>query len=147
MEGMTMKFSSLFFAAGLTVAPLFDPGGASMAQTGTSLGVTPTTLPGVLVEKPESRGRPHRPDPRAAAHTTASLRSSIASGDSAPVYGRVTLATTTGNCSTTTWPIVSAVQCTKPMAHNYVECTEMLAKSGARSTDSWWWCSNQGFKN
>ena len=57
------------------------------------------------------------------------------------------LASTTGNCSVTTWPAISAVQCTKPYAHSYVECTDMVRKSGATHTDAWWWCSNQGFKN
>jgi hypothetical protein len=56
------------------------------------------------------------------------------------------LATTTGNCSTTS-DIVSPVQCTKPVARNYVECTEMVRKNGSRASDAWWWCSNQGFKN
>ena len=58
-----------------------------------------------------------------------------------------TLATTTGNCSTTTWPMVSTEPCTKPTAHSYVECTELVAKNGTRPSDAWWWCSNQGFKN
>jgi hypothetical protein len=56
------------------------------------------------------------------------------------------LATTTGNCSTTT-DIFSPVQCTKPLAHSYIECTEMVRKNGSRPSDAWWWCSNQGFKN
>jgi hypothetical protein len=56
------------------------------------------------------------------------------------------LASTTGNCSTTT-DSFSPVQCTKPLAHSYVECTEMIAKSGARPNDAWWWCTNQKFKN
>ena len=43
--------------------------------------------------------------------------------------------------------IVSPVQCTKPFARNYIECTEMVTKNGNRSSDAWWWCSNQGFKN
>jgi hypothetical protein len=58
-----------------------------------------------------------------------------------------TLATTTGNCSTTTWPVVSAVQCTKPHAHSYTECTEAVRKGGNDSSGAWWWCSSQGFKN
>jgi hypothetical protein len=37
--------------------------------------------------------------------------------------------------------------CTKTAARSYVECTERVAKNGGRSTDAWWWCSNQGFKN
>jgi hypothetical protein len=57
------------------------------------------------------------------------------------------LATTTGNCSTTTDFTVSPVPCTKAGARNYVECTERVAKNGARATDAWWWCTNQGFKN
>jgi len=56
------------------------------------------------------------------------------------------LATTTGNCSTTS-DIVSPVPCTKPVAHNYVDCTERVRKNGARPSDAWWWCTNQGFKN
>ncbi|MEA2793175.1 MAG: hypothetical protein QOI87_555 [Bradyrhizobium sp.] len=57
------------------------------------------------------------------------------------------LATTTGNCSTTTDFTVSPVPCTKAGARNYVECTERVRQNGARSTDAWWWCTNQGFKN
>jgi hypothetical protein len=56
------------------------------------------------------------------------------------------LATTTGNCSTTTG-VVSPVPCTKPVAKSYVDCVESVSKSGARPADAWWWCTNQGFKN
>jgi hypothetical protein len=57
------------------------------------------------------------------------------------------LATTTGNCSTTTDFVPSPVPCTKPVARNYVECTELVRKMGTRPSDGWWWCTNQGFKN
>jgi hypothetical protein len=57
------------------------------------------------------------------------------------------LATTTGNCSTTTDFTVSPVPCTKASARNYVDCTEKVRKNGARATDAWWWCTNQHFKN
>jgi hypothetical protein len=50
-------------------------------------------------------------------------------------------------CSTTTWPMISPVQCTKPKATSYAECQSMVRKNGATATDSWWWCSNQGFKS
>jgi hypothetical protein len=83
---------------------------------------------------------------KAASFCLASVAIAVLSVASASAENK-TLATTTGNCSTTTWPMVSPVQCTKPMAHNYVECTEMIGKSGARPSDAWWWCSNQGFKN
>jgi hypothetical protein len=53
----------------------------------------------------------------------------------------------TSKCSTTTWPNASAHRCTKPYATNYVECAKMVTNSGGRSSDAWWWCSNQGFKN
>jgi hypothetical protein len=55
------------------------------------------------------------------------------------------LATTTGNCSTTTG-VVSPVPCTKPPAQSYVECTERVTKIGAKPSDAWWWCTNQGYK-
>ena len=55
------------------------------------------------------------------------------------------LATTTGNCSTTTG-VVSPVPCTKPLAQSYVECTERVTKIGAKPSDAWWWCTNQGYK-
>jgi hypothetical protein len=142
-----MKFSSLFFVASLAVAPLCGPSGTAMAQTATPSGGAATSLPNVVVEAPKQVARPPKPGPRAVARNTESLRTSIASASDAPVYGRDTLASTTGNCSTTTWPTVSPVQCTKPVAHNYVECSEMVAKSGSRPSDAWWWCSNQGFKN
>jgi hypothetical protein len=73
--------------------------------------------------------------------------SSIAPANAQKLKAATTLATTSGNCSTTTWPNVSAVQCTKPYAHNYVECTEMVGKTGSKPSDAWWWCSNQGFKD
>ncbi len=50
-------------------------------------------------------------------------------------------------CSTTTWPVISAVQCTKPKAVSYAECQTMVRKSGATASDAWWWCSSQGFKS
>ena len=142
-----MKFSSLFFVASLAVAPLCGLSGTAMAQTATPSGGATTSLPNVVVEAPKQVARPQKPGPRAIARSTGSPRTSIASASDAPVYGRTTLATTTGNCSTTTWPTVSPVQCTKPVAHNYVECTEMVAENGSRLSDAWWWCSNQGFKN
>jgi hypothetical protein len=142
-----VKFSSLFFVASLAFAPLCGLSGTAMAQTATPSGGATTSLPNVVVEAPKQVARPQKPGPRAVARSTESLRTSIASASDAPVYGRATLATTTGNCSTTTWPTVSPVPCTKPFAHNYVECTEMVAKNGSRLSDAWWWCSNQGFKN
>jgi hypothetical protein len=142
-----MKFSSLFFIASLAVAPLCVLSGTAMAKTATPSGGATTSLPNVVVEAPKQVARPQKPGPRAVARSTVSLRTSSASASDAPVYGRDTLATTTGNCSTTTWPTVSPVQCTKPVAHSYVECSEMVAKSGSRPSDAWWWCSNQGFKN
>ena len=142
-----MKISSLFFVASLAVAPLCGLSGTAMAQTATPSGGPATSLPNVVVEAPKQVARPQKPGPRAVAHSAAPPRTSIASASDAPVYGRDTLATTTGNCSTTTWPTVSPVQCTKPVARNYVECTEMVAKNGSRPSDAWWWCSNQGFKN
>jgi hypothetical protein len=50
-------------------------------------------------------------------------------------------------CSTTTWPMVSPVQCAKPKASNYVECTRMLMDKGWRAADTWYGCTNQGFKS
>jgi hypothetical protein len=142
-----MKLSSLFFVTGLAVAPLCSPSGTAMAQTVTPSGGATTSLPSVVVEAPKQVARPQKLKQHAVARSAVLVRTSIASASDAPVYGRDTLATTTGNCSTTTWPTVSPVQCTKPVAHNYVECTEMVAKNGSRPSDAWWWCSNQGFKN
>ena len=136
-----MRFSTIFVASlmcGLS--------GTAMSQTQPATGGG-TPLPGVVVGAPRQSASQPKPGPRAVAHSTAPLRTSIASAGDAPVYGRDTLATTTGNCSTTTWPVVSPVQCTKPYAHNYVECTEMVTKNGSKSSDAYWWCSNQGFKN
>ena len=50
-------------------------------------------------------------------------------------------------CSTTTWPVISAVQCSKPKATSYVECVKMVTDKGWRPSDAWWGCSNQGFKS
>jgi hypothetical protein len=136
-----MKFSSLF-VAGL----ICGLSGTAMSQTEPSSGGV-TSLPSIVVGAPNQLARPQKTGPQAVTRSTVSLRTSIASTSDAPVYGRDTLATTTGNCSTTTWPTLSAVQCTKPFAHNYVECTEMVAKNGSRPSDAWWWCSNQGFRN
>jgi hypothetical protein len=132
-----MRFSSLFVASlmcGLS--------GTAMSQTDAT-----TSLPGIVVGAPKQVARPQQKPQRAVAHSTVSSPTSIVTASATPVYGRDTLATTTGNCSTTTWPTVSPVQCTKPVARNYVECTEMVANGGGRSSDGWWWCSNQGFKN
>jgi hypothetical protein len=121
--------------------------------SGTAMSQTPpptrggTPLPSVVVEAPKQSVSHQKRAPRAVGRSAAALRTSTASANDPPVYGRVTLATTTGNCSTTTWQVVSPVQCTKPYAHSYIECTEMVAKNGSRSSDAWWWCSNQGFKN
>jgi hypothetical protein len=132
-----MRFSSLF-VAGL----MCGLSGAAMSQTDATI-----SLPTVVVGAPKQIAKPQKPEPHAVAHGTVSSRTPMAVASAAPVYGRDTLVTTTGNCSTTTWPTVSPVQCTKPMARNYVECTEMVAQHGGRASDSWWWCSNQGFKN
>ncbi len=140
LEDCAMRFSPVFIASlmcGLS--------GTAMSQTQPLTGGTP--LPSVVVGAPKQSVSQPKRGPRAVAHSAAPLRTSIASASDAPVYGRDTLASTTGNCSTTTWPVVSPVQCTKPFAHNYVECTEMVAKNGSISGDAWWWCSNQGFKN
>ena len=133
-------------AAILSTALLCSLTGPAMSQADPRVGGV-TSLPSIVVGAPEQLDRPKNPGQRAVARSTVSPRTSAASASDPPVYGRVTLATTTGNCSTTTWPIVSPVQCTKPVAHNYVECTEMVAKNGSRLSDAWWWCSNQGFKN
>jgi hypothetical protein len=50
-------------------------------------------------------------------------------------------------CSVTTWPSISALQCSKPKATSYVECTKMVTQNGWRGSDAWWICSNQAFKN
>ena len=97
-----MKFSSPFFVASLAVVPLCVLSGTAMPQTATPPGGATTSLPNVVVEAPKQVARPQKPGPRAAARNTEPLRTSIASASDAPVYGRVTLATTTGNCSTTT---------------------------------------------
>jgi hypothetical protein len=132
-----MRVSSLFVASlmcGLS--------GAAMSQTDASI-----SLPDAVVGAPKHVARLQKPQQRAVAHSIVLPRTSIATASATPVYGRDTLSTTTGNCSTTTWPTVSPVQCTKPVAHSYVECSEMVAKTGARPSDAWWWCSNQGFRN
>ncbi|HXO70065.1 MAG TPA: hypothetical protein VN838_13975 [Bradyrhizobium sp.] len=72
---------------------------------------------------------------------------SIVPANAQSKHATTALATTTGNCSTTTDFTVSAVPCTKSTARSYVECTERVAKNGARASDAWWWCTNQGFKN
>lgn len=145
-----MRMSSSLVApsavAILSTALLCSLTGPAMSQTGPRVGGV-TSLPDVVVEAPKQLDRPKKPGRQAVARSTVSPRTSVASASDPPVYGRDTLATTTGNCSTTTWPTVSPVQCTKPWAHNYVECTEMVVKGGNRASDAWWWCSNQGFKN
>jgi hypothetical protein len=130
----------------LSTALLCSLTGAAMSQTEPRVGGG-TLLPNVVVGAPKQLDRPTKPRQGAVARSTVSSRTSIASASDPPVYGRVTLATTTGNCSTTTWPTVSPVQCTKPFAKNYVECTELVTRNGSKSSDAWWWCSNQGFKN
>jgi hypothetical protein len=141
-----MRFSSL-----VVTGLMCGLSGTAMSQT-EPLARDAATLPGVEVAAPKQVARHHKSGTQVAtrnivAHGVAPARTSVASLNTPPVYGRDTLATTTGNCSTTTWPVVSPVQCTKPVARNYVECTEMVAKGGNRPSDGWWWCSNQGFKN
>jgi len=94
-----VKFSSLFFVASLAVAPLCGLSGTEMAQTATPSGGATTSLPDVVVEAPKQVARPQKPALRAVARSTVSLRTSISSASDAPVYGRDTLATMTGNCS------------------------------------------------
>jgi hypothetical protein len=130
----------------LSTALLWSFIGPAMSQTEPrAAGVTP--LSGVVVSAPRQLDRPKTPVQRAVARSNVSARTSIASASDPPDGRRDTLATTTGNCSTTTWPTVSPVQCTKPLARNYVDCTERVVASGARPSDAWWWCSNQAFKN
>jgi hypothetical protein len=134
-----MKFSSLFIASlicGLS--------GTAMSQTQPATGGG-APLPSVVVGAPNQSARHLKRAPRAVARGAAPLRTSTASASDEAVWGH--LASTTGNCSTTTWPGVSAVQCTKPYTHSYTECTEKVMKNGSKSSDAWWWCSNYGFKN
>ena len=137
-----MRAASLFVTgvnvAMLSIALLLcGPSGTAISQTATPSGGA-ASLPSVVVGAPKHR---------TVADRTVSPRTMIASASSAPIYGRDIFATTTGNCSTTTDFTVSPVQCTKPVARNYVECTEMVRKNGSRASDAWWWCSNQGFRN
>jgi hypothetical protein len=74
----------------------------------------------------------------------------VASLSIAPAHAQskpVAPASTESKCSTTTWPVISSVQCTIPRAKNYVECGEMVRKNGGTGMESQWWCSNQGFKS
>jgi hypothetical protein len=50
-------------------------------------------------------------------------------------------------CSTTTFPILSAVQCSKPRASSYLECTSWIRQGGWEDRAAWWYCSSQGFKH
>jgi hypothetical protein len=50
-------------------------------------------------------------------------------------------------CSISNYPAVSMKQCTVPKAKTYVECGEMVRKSGDNATAAWWWCTNQHFKS
>jgi hypothetical protein len=68
----------------------------------------------------------------------------------APAYAQskpIAAASAQNRCSGTTWPVISPVQCTKPLAKTYVECGEMIRKNGGTVMDSHWWCSSQGFKS
>jgi hypothetical protein len=49
-------------------------------------------------------------------------------------------------CSSTTWPMISAVQCAKPRTTSYVACHEAVRKLGWESVGAWYYCSSQGFK-
>jgi hypothetical protein len=74
----------------------------------------------------------------------------VASLSIAPAHAQskpVAPASTESKCSTTTWPVISSVQCTIPRAKTYVECGEMVRKNGGTGMESQWWCSNQGFKS
>lgn len=140
-----MKYSTFFVTTLIGVA-LYGSGAAVIAQTTPPVIGSATGLPNVVVETPKHFAR-HKPVSRAVVRRTDFARSSRASLNEPPVYGRDTLATTTGNCSTTTDFVPSPVQCTKPTAHSYTECTEAVAKNGGRPMEAWWWCTNQKFKN
>jgi len=50
-------------------------------------------------------------------------------------------------CSTTTAPVISAVQCSKTVAPSYVDCTTRVKQGGWEPSFAWWWSTNQGYKN
>lgn len=50
-------------------------------------------------------------------------------------------------CSGSSWPAMSPVQCSKPMATSYVQCLSMLEQKGWDARTTWWYCSSQGFKS
>jgi hypothetical protein len=50
-------------------------------------------------------------------------------------------------CSSTTWPMVSPVQCRKPRQTSYTACTDAVRKFGWEAVGAWYYCSNQGFKS
>jgi hypothetical protein len=60
----------------------------------------------------------------------------------------VAAANADGNkCSTTTYPVNSAVQCWKPTAATYAECVKAWSDKGWRASDTWWTCTNHRFKS
>jgi hypothetical protein len=72
---------------------------------------------------------------------------SIAPANAEKQIASTVMATTSGNCSASTWPVMSTEPCAKRYAHSYTECTSALMKMGNDSTSAWWWCTNQGFRN
>jgi hypothetical protein len=56
-------------------------------------------------------------------------------------------ATDANKCSSTTYPVNSAVQCWKPTAATYTECVKIITDKGWRASDAWWGCTNQKFKS
>jgi hypothetical protein len=50
-------------------------------------------------------------------------------------------------CSSTTWPMISAVQCRKPKQTSYAACTDAIRKLGWEASGAWYYCSSQGFKS
>ena len=50
-------------------------------------------------------------------------------------------------CSSSTWPMISAVQCAKPRTTSYVACHEAIVKIGWGAVNAWYYCSSQGFKS
>lgn len=137
-----MKFSSLLVASVAAVYGLSP----AMSQTDAS-----STLPDVVIGAPK-----HVAKPRPVARSTTSRQTSIgpanaASSASTPL--RFTppahLASTTGDCSVSTWPTVSPVPCAHRYANSFGECMDrlMAPTTGIRNNEAAWWCTNQHFAN
>jgi hypothetical protein len=166
-EDIAMRFSSLFVAspavAILSIELLLcGLSGTAMSQTATTSGRAAATLPGVVVEAPQTpkprrvvhtvspRTSPATPTPSASPMSPAGKLAKLASAAGSCVGGCVT-SFRSGNapwhgCSVSGWPAPSPTCRNVGNYKTYNECTEAGLVLGWRSGEVSWYCSSLALK-